>query len=401
MRKYYFTILLLLSFILISAQRQDFTTKFYGFIRNDFFFNSRLSEEAIDGTFHMTPKPIILDANGLDINAKPQAEMLSMNSRLGFDIIGKELFGAKSSAKIEADFAGTGSTFFLMRIRQAYMQLNWKNSSLLLGQTWHPMFGTVSPTSVSFNAGTPFQPFARSPQIRLNYKLTDNIGLTGAALYQMQYTSNGPVGFSNTYMKNSLRPNLFASAEYKKDAITAGLGFDYKRLKPDAEYISSLSAMAYGQYIKPKFQVKTKVTLGQNLSDLLMIGGYGKYFDSNRQYHYTNLKTLSSWLNVVYGKKWQVGVFGGYLNNLGSLFLDPVDGKYIVYGRGFYADTQQIMNSMYRVAPFLQYNQDNLSLGIEYNLTDAEYGTISWDGRGKDPYHVQNHRFMATVIYNF
>jgi len=120
--------------------------------------------------------------------------MLSVNTRLGFDITGTSVLGAKTSGKIEADFAGFGTTYYVFRIRQAYMKLNWDKTELLIGQTWHPLFGNVVPTTFSANAGAPFQPFNRSPQVRLKQNLSSTLSFTAAALYEMQYCTQGPSG---------------------------------------------------------------------------------------------------------------------------------------------------------------------------------------------------------------
>ena len=116
---YFFLFLIAFSTPLI-AEEPILTTKFYGFVRNDFFYNSRKNEESGDGTFNFYPKPIEL-SNGIDKNAEPSSGMLSINTRFGLNITGEDILNAKSSAKIESDFAGSGSTYFLLRIRLAYL----------------------------------------------------------------------------------------------------------------------------------------------------------------------------------------------------------------------------------------------------------------------------------------
>lgn len=386
------------------SQRSDVSIKWYGMVRNDAYYNSRQNEDAIDGIFHMFPRPIVADNNGNDMNAEPQAAMLSVNTRFGLDITGgSPLFGARSSAKIEFDFGGVGVNFFLAQIRHAYFQLNWDKTRLLIGQTWHPMFGSVVPTVVSFNAGAPFQPFNRSPQLRLDYRIFPTVTLSGVASNNMQFNVSGPMGSNTTYTRNVIRPALHASAEYKKNAITAGAGLDYKMIKPDHLYISSFSAVAYAQYVKPMIQVKTKAVIGQNLTDMVMSGGYGKSFDSSTgSYRYTNLNVFSSFLNVVYGQKWQAGFLLGYQENLGSSIpLHKFDNNYTIYGRGFYANTQQILNNIFRFAPMLIYNTQNISAGLEYNFTTTDFGDINLFGLGENPYTVSNHRIVFAVNYFF
>ena len=404
MRTHLLFVLLALLGHLQAENKRTYT--FYGFVRNDFYYNSRQNEESLDGIFNFYPKPVVAGSGTSDINAVPQSEMLSIATRFGLDIKGGEFAKALVSARIETDLAGAGSTYFLMRIRQAYTRFDWKRTNLLIGQTWHPLWGEVFPTTVSFNSGSPFQPFNRSPQVRLNYQLFKVITLTGAAAWQMQTTSTGPQGFSATYMKNANMPNLFAGFHIAGTQWAAGGGLDYKRLVPERDQeISSLSAAAYLQYTQGLFCIKGKTVLGNNLSEHVMPGGYARYYNpSDNKYGYTNLTTTSSWLNIVYGKKVQVGLFAGMYQNLGSQMpmLHPnAEGKFTVYARGFYTEQQELLDRMVRIAPFAMYSMKDFSFGVEYNLTRANYGTIQYNGKVSDPYSIDNHRLVATVVYTF
>lgn len=274
----------ILTFIIIISNFSNFlfaiepisnSIKLYGYVGNDFFYNSRQNVDLVDGTIMLFPKPPAVNLLGVDASATPQAEMLSVNSRLGIDISGSTIFGAKSSGKIEADFAGSGNTFFVLRIRQAYVKLNWDKTELLIGQTWHPLFGNVSPTTPSSNGGAPFQPFNRSPQVKLKRSLSNSLSVTASALYEMQYASQGSLGTINCYLKNAIVPDIFLGLENKTTNWITGLGADLKTLQLNVNKITSLSGIAYAQYTNNNFTVKGKVVYGQNLSDQLMLGGYG------------------------------------------------------------------------------------------------------------------------------
>jgi len=391
-----------LSTLLIA--QEPVKLKFSGFVRNDFYFNSRQNMEAIDGTFQYFPKPIDNDILGNDKNAVPQSEMLSVASRLILDVYGSPIFGAKSSAKIEGDFAGFSTSYYVFRIRHAYAKLNWENTELLVGQTWHPLFGNVMPTTLSLNAGSPFQPFNRSPQIRLKYDLSKELSITTAAIYQMQYASLGPLGASNTYLKNAILPDFFLGTEYKTANWTSGIGADIKTIKPTVEKITSISAVAYTQYVHIKFLLKAKALWGENMSDLQMPWGYGISGSVDGNPTYTNFKMASSWINAVYGTKWQVGAIIGYTQNLGTnKDLLPNAGKYTSYGLGNFAiaTDQILLDKAYRLAPHVSYNLSNIKVGVEYDLTSAEYGNLQSNGRVLNPYTVRNHRAVVSMSYLF
>lgn len=398
-----FLVLFLLSFsTLLLAQESAIRLKFYGFVRNDIYFNSRQNVESIDGCFHLFPKPIELLANK-DKNATPQIEMLSVATRLGLDITGQPIFGANSSAKIEADFAGASTTYYMLRIRQAYTKLNWTNSELLIGQTWHPLFGSVMPTGPSLNAGAPFQPFNRSPQVRFKQNLNSALSLMVAASYQMQYLSQGPAGLSAGYLKNSLVPSIFVGIENKTTYWTSGVGLDVKTIKPAEQKITSLSGMAYTQFVKNKLQIKAKALWGENLSDYLMLSGYGVTDTIGGSDKYTNFNIGGSWLNIVYGAKIQGGIFLGLSQNFGTNkpLLINTTNNYTAYGYGFYAGSQLLLDRLVRVAPHVSYNLPNFKLGLEYDFTTAQYGKINQNGKIVSPENVDNHRIVASVSYLF
>lgn len=401
--------LFLLPFLLFSllngfAADPSVGYQLYGFVRNDFYINSRQNFEVLDGLFSIFPKPVDINTNGKDKNAVPNAEMLSVATRLGIDFRGTPIMGAKSTAKIECDFAGISTSYYLIRIRQAYLKLNWEKTELLVGQTWHPLFGSVLPTVPSLNTGSPFQPFNRSPQVRAKHMLTNELSVIGSVNYQMQYMSQGPLGASPSYLKNALLPDIFLGLESKSKHWISGVGFDTKMLKINDARLSSGSAVAYTQYADNQLQIKAKAIYGQNLSDHLMIGGYGISNESTtNNIVYTNFNTLSSWLNLVYGTKVQTGIFVGFSQNLGTNENLNIDAAGIItaYGYGFYADTQQLMDRIYRIAPHITYNLSNFKLGFEYELTSADYGKIQGNGRIENSSAATNHRAMATISYIF
>ena len=404
LKKTSFSLLFLfLSTISISAAEPVAGYKLYGFIRSDFYINSRSNFQAQDGLFNILPKPIELNANGSDINAIPEAEMLSILSRFGLDFTGAPVLGAKTTAKVECDFAGFSTSYYVMRLRQAFIKLNWSQTELLVGQTWHPMFGNVLPSIQSGSAGSPFQPFNRSPQLRLKQNLNESLSLTGSAIYQMQYTSQGPSGSSASYLKSSLLPNLFLGLENKNKIWTTGIGLDIKRIKIKHQFNTSASAQAYAQYINNNWQIKAKATLGENMSDHMMIGGYG-VSGKDSTYNedtFTNFNTLTSWINIVYGQKIQAGIFAGLSQNMGTNkdLITNASGKFIAYGNGLY--DQQLVDNLYRFTPHLTYSLSNFRLGVEYELTTASYGTLKANGRVNNPYNISNHRAMATISYIF
>ncbi|MCF6358273.1 MAG: hypothetical protein L3J54_10755, partial [Draconibacterium sp.] len=184
--------------------------KLYGFIRNEFYYDSYKGLNAAMDNFYLVPLYKGTDGNGNHINQQGIANLTAMATRFGMKITGPELFGAKSSANIETDFAGIVTEYpEVLRIRKAFIKLDWEKSSLLVGQTWHPLWngsGAFFPRVGGLNTGSPFNPFNRSPQIDFDYRI-GKVTLSATALYEQHYTSKGFYPVPNTNSKNLAKRN--------------------------------------------------------------------------------------------------------------------------------------------------------------------------------------------------
>ncbi len=407
MKKTLLACFLSLSALAMAAQTVgDFSFKFYGRVRADIFYNSRANNETVDGIFYMYPKDHNYDPDGNDLNATPQGSMYILYTRLGVDIAGPRIGNAVATAKIEMDFRGSGSTYSVPRVRHAYVNLDWGTSAVLVGQTWHPLFGDVSPSILNLSTGAPFQPFNRSPQVRYRYTDPSGFRATAAAIWQMQYTSTGPEGKSHNYLKNSCIPEIYVGAEYKRGRWLAGVGGELLSLKPRQnatidgltykvnERVTSVSVEAHVKYQAPNWMLSGKTVLANNLTQCSMLGGFGVVdMDShNGECKYTPFRHSMTWLNFVYGKKWQPGVFIGYLKNLGT--GKPITGA--TYGVGL--DVDQLLSTNWQ----LSYNLPNWKLGVEFEPSTAWFGTLNKsNGKVVDTHSVTNYRILAVAMYMF
>lgn len=365
---------------------------FYGFVRNDFYLDTYKGVNAFQDLFYLYPNYIGVDANGNDINEQTSANLLSVVTRMGVNIAGPEIFGAKTIGCIEVDFAGKPEVF-LVRLRKAFMQFNWTKSQLLVGQTWHPFWGGLAfPLMPSMNTGSPFRPFNRSPQVRYDYKFKA-LTLSATALYQQQYLTYGPVGPSNIYKRDAVLPESVVSFEYYKNGFTLGGGLDYNSIKPRVsttgsdgktynsnEVLGSLSYMLYEKYANKKLMVLLQSYYGQNMVHLTMNSGYGvaTYDAVTGKETYTNYNGSYSIFNLTYGTKWRPGIFLGYYKNLGTtdpLYKFAAGEKEIatVWGLG------QTIQDMYRISPSVTYLIPKFQVGLEYELTTANYGVGELD----------------------
>lgn len=395
------------------AQKKGFGYKFYGQVRTDLFYNSRANSETVDGLFYMYPKDIAPDADGNDLNAKPDGNFYTLYTRLGVDVTGPMLGGAKTSAKVEVDFRGSGTTYSLFRLRHVYFNLDWGRSALLVGQTWHPLYGDVAPEILNLNMGAPYQPFSRAPQLR--YRFTQrSFVLTAAAVWQSQYLSVGPksdnVGETATqkhqsFMKNSCVPEFYFGMDYKADGLLAGAGLHLSSMTPRvqsvtddgdvykvSERITSLSGEAHVKYTHNLFMIAAKSVLSSNLTQTSTIGGYGITSVEPRtgEQQYTPLRVSHTWVSAMYGSKWRGGVFAGYLKNLGA--SKEVSG---LLGTG--TDIDQLTTATAE----LTYNLPNWKFGAEYSWIGARYGENDAKGRVTDTHLVKNNRIVFTALFQF
>lgn len=412
-KKYLFMAALLGVSSSIFAQKKGFDYKFYGQVRTDLFYNSRANSETVDGLFYMYPLDKVQDPDGNDLNSAANGNFYTLYTRLGMDVQGPMLGKAKTSAKVEVDFRGSGTTYSLFRIRHVYFNLDWGKSALLVGQTWHPLYGEVAPDILNLNMGAPYQPFSRAPQIRYRFTAR-HFMLTAAAIWQSQYLSVGPASNvagstatqkSQNFLKNSCVPEFYAGADYKQDGLLAGAGVHVSSITPRttsekdgetykvSERITGVSAEAHVKYTYDKLWVAAKTVLGSNLTQTSTVGGYGvTYTDAhNGEQEYTPLRTSSTWLNVAYGKTWRPALFVGYLKNLGA--SEEVTG---VLGTGTNID--QIVTG----SAELTYNRSHWKLGAEYSLCSAWYGD-EFDKKNKasGSHSVLNHRLVMTAVFQF
>jgi hypothetical protein len=410
-------IILILSSKLFAQENEEKKIKFEasGFIKSDIFFDSRQNVDALEGLLHIFPKDVSLDENGKDINAKSSLGIVDISTRVRGKVSGPDVFGAKLTGLVEADWTGISgeNSTSRVRLRHAYSKLNWENTEILFGREWHPMFvKEVYPSVMSLNTGIPFQPFNRSPMLQMSYSFGE-FKIIGAAISQSDYISSGPDGKSSKYIKNSNIPNLHLQLQYKPGDFLFGAAIDYKSIMPRTvtesyinidptydslfvtnEKVNSISYMGYFKFQKPKFVIKAKAIYGQNLSECIMPGGYGvSVLDSITGHEeYTPFNHFYTWANVVYGDQTKFGLFGGYTKNLGA--DDPLVSE--TYGMALNLDY------MYRATATVSHKIKNFMLAVEMEYTVAAYGDNANEyGEFLKSHEVSNTRLMFTVFHFF
>ncbi len=392
-----------------ASKAPAFGLKLSGYLKTDVIYDTRQSSASNglrEGHFYLYPDNVLNCLDSMDMNASPSFHILSIQTRLHADISGPDAFGAKTSGVLEAEFFGTSEADLNgFRLRHAFTKLDWTNTSLLIGQAWHPIFPTECfPGTISFNTGAPFTPFARNPQI----KLTQKFGKISAILTtysERDFMGTGEDGTSNKYLKNSGLPsmNLQLRAQLAKTGLLFA-GLDFKTIRPElktaADYHTDENLQSLCGFVTLNFKTKpvtftAMAAFMQNATDMLMIGGYAvaEVIDPVKAIKtYTNLNTFSSWFDITTnGTKFQAGLFGGYSKNLGA-------GRTIAgpeFGRGTNIDY------LLRISPRVQLISGKTTFAGEIETTTAAYGTIQADGSVSNARPVTNIRLLVAAYYRF
>ena len=404
----FFTLALI--FIFYSGFAQDslnskkkVTFNLIGFIRNDFWYDTRQEVTARDDLFNLFPKNVSLDKHGYDINSNGSFNIIAIATRLTMSLSGPDAFGAKTSGVIEADFTGVSNDDVNgLRLRLAYAKLRWKHVEFLFGQNWHPLFVEEAfPQVPALNTGAPFHPFIRNPQLCLSFfegKSTIKI----AAIAQRDNMSDGPNSTSSTYLRNSMVPDFHLQYQFKSGKNLMGVGADYKYLRPllstqnsyqTYERIGSYAFMGFWKYENAKLFALIKAIYGQNLSEHLMVGGYAvatrDTFNFLQTYTPSNHLFLTG--NIVYGKNLQFGLFGGYIKNFGT----SAENIGIYYGRG------NDIDHLYRVTVFSSIRANAFKVSLELEYTTAAYGKADKHGVVQNWKELSDLRTAVVLMYIF
>jgi hypothetical protein len=138
---------------------------------------------------------------------------------------------------------------------------------------------------------------------------------------------------------------------------------------------------------------------GENIADVLSISGFAvkdMVNSTTGELSYTPLTNTTFWGEAhTNGKKWQAGVFGGFLKNNGTkeAMSDPDNA---VYGLG------TNIESLIRVSPRVSFVSNKLKLAAEIEYTSVAYGSdynVNYEPASTNT--VANTRVLLSTIYSF
>lgn len=421
MKKY----IVILSALLLcgSAFAQEETPskfKLYGFIRNYTVADTRAVNAGTEDLYFYMPKGYDMK-DGMDLNDGFNWRFVSLTTRLGLDVSGYKWGTMGVSGKVEADFYNLSGSVPILRLRQAFMKLAWDDSpvGLTIGQTWHPMAADM-PHMNNLETGAPFNPFNRSPQLMVDWKLGGAWTFTASVLYLNHYLPTGPAGKSKDYYKYGL-PEFYAGVTYKSEKFVGKLGVDLVNLRPYRTHVDvrvmddaptvevksllhTVSPFIFLQYTSGKFQLRAKSILAQAGEHMNLLSGYGvagydvQVATGPLGIDYTPMQDWASFVSFSYGKKVQLMCMLGYMKQLGT--TEPLVNNLLWLNDS----ANQSIQEAFRATPILAWNLGKFTVSLEYNLTAAAFGQGTRNAYGMfdgTPEWILNHRFILMTKFNF
>ena len=372
--------LLALAVAQVGLAQEETSATLYGYAKGEFAFDSRQVIAAREGNYIDLATPNVTGNNVANFNG------WGIESRLGVKVAGPEFFGMKSEALIEGHFFANGDdNINNFGLRHAYVKLSSDKVEWLVGQFWHPMFVTnVSPGTYNFNAGSPFQPFNRSPQIRFSTK--GNARFTLAAITERDFAS---VVYGGGNAAKSGLPAFHAQLQFGSDEkFVGGFGANVKFTRNEGAnaktaHGKTLAAFNFLAYAKAQFTEnfawKIYGNFGQNPSELLQLGSVAYSLDPLKD-DLRNSTTLSLWTEFAgkVSESFEWGIFGGYSKDFG-FSQNNFNSSYSTTSK--FSQSVGVPGSTWRVSPRMGWKSGNTKLGLEFDYTSTTYG--NFDNKGK------------------
>jgi hypothetical protein len=389
-----------------AAPANDYSVSLYGFVRTDYILDSRKSAMAREDQLNLYPLDVAKDANGKDANAVSQSNFLAVTSRLGVKVKGPDVWGAKMSGTLEGDFYATvEANIGSFRLRHAYVNMDWKKTSLTLGQTWYPTFiPEVFPGVANFNTGIMFNPFGWATQAKIKQSFSKEVSLSLTAYKEREFSVAGTT--ANAATINSVLPSLNGKIEYKGKNVFLGAGAEYKSVQPNTvfsnvvttEKLNSTSVFAYGKYSDDDISIKAYGIAGGNMNNLVMLGGYTAATSGTTQ-TFSSTRTSAFWIDIASnGKTIAPGFFFGTTQNNGA--ARPASALANVIGRGL-ASTRSIDN-VWRASGRIDFKKNKFRISPELEYTSATWGDTNLFGKAvANKTSVSNFRTMVSCVYTF
>lgn len=341
------------------------------------YFDTYNSVENRNGAQYMFPMAPILNSVGQDINFQNRLRVSVAPTRLNMTVnVPKLSPTAKAKAFVEVDFMGVNeSVLGAIRLRHAYFSVDWKNQSLLVGQTSHlVMIDDIAPNVVTFGGGYPLNTLNRCIQFRFTQRFAKHSSFDFAASILS--------GKESECQGLAVIPDFHARLNFGSKTQQFGFAGGLKVLKPRALTADSMRtsqkflSFDFAAYYKGNFKGHTLTVYAlwaQDANPLGTIGGYAPLLADKGKldYGYAPTSAISAWIDYQTPKYdgFSFGAIVGGQKNLGAFkevdLSNPVV-KSTIPNFG--------IDKFLRVAPRILYDYKMLTFGLEYMYNIASWG---------------------------
>ena len=374
----------------------------YGFVRAEAFSDSRQVESPLSGQvedqYGLFPLPGTYRTRTFTLGWAEHSAIgfSARQTRLGVRAGGAYAFGAEVSGAVEADFFSPFTPGPEFTLRSAFLKLDWGTHEVLAGQYWSPLFNVaVFPGTVAFNAGAPFQPYARQPQLRAVWKPGPVRVIAAVAAQQGEFADlrlAAPYSFvqSSGVVVSAPHPDPALAnraalplghfhLQYVRGESVLGAGVYGKAVRPiiGRERLYAGAVQGYAKLSTDRFVWATKGTFGTDLTDHLMTGGYVASTRNGRT-DFDGLRVVSGWVDVgTRGHPFTFGLFGGLLANLGA--AEPLGATYSFFPPGPFGAVgpspdgtrAATLDVLWRAAPRVSYTSGPARIAAEVEVSTA------------------------------
>jgi len=407
-----------------QKEKRKFILNFSGDLALESFYDSRQILGKYQDEFVITPLPFFKDERCLDINDKDQFNMLGIRAYTRLHVLGPEVWGALTSAKLEAKFTGVNNeSVRLLRLNKAYVQFDWERTKLLLGHDYHPIgrytFMTGDkfyPFTLSSAWGAGFDPFRYVAQARLAHKYKNSEILLALTKF-----------YNSENARRVTRPDIFLQVSTViKDRNVFAIGLSNNVEVPRLEtlqgfkttqQISSIVAFISSLIRVDPFKIESRFIYAENGELFDLIGGFAVscYNPDNDERTYVPLRAVNFWTDITYEGllRAEPGLYIGVTKNIGasrsiikSAVMSDEEKVNLIEG-----DLSKI-NNMFVISPRIRMRWGPMMVGAEIEFLRVAFARRSdfedgWEedfANNGEVIHtrpVSNTRFLVSTRYYF
>jgi hypothetical protein len=399
---------------ILSVSDQKIEIIPFGYLKAENFVDSRQVFGYFDNQLLSFPLRRDYDRFHRDINARPQGQMLAIESTFGCEMVPIEIAsGIKAKGYIEAFFEGRDQlTVNILTLYRTYVQLESESTELLTGQYLHPLFvDDCYPKTVGFSNGSPIDSQDWEPQVRFTYKKND-WRIMATALSEFDSSSLGPIGYSSSYLRNAAIPNINILIKRIVDKHFFGVSLDYKKIAPrivtdknvkTTESVTSYAGIIFASLNFDKYTMRLKFIRAQNGTALGLISGYAirtqDPITDIRSYQATN--SVSAWVDGDYTFEdkhtIELGCFVGFTKNLGThnRLCTNTCGQPTVYS------ICPNLATLFKIMPRVIYKQKPVDIAFELEIDHATFGELNQFALPINTRSVNSMRVLLAAYYRF